>query len=71
MKKENWTLVHTATGIPVTKGEAVVDFRGDADTVTGGQPPHKPSSTGLVDVKRGSFYPSVFGLKWVYEGEAQ
>lgn len=70
MKKGNWTLVHIATGVPVAKGEEVNDFRGDADIVVDGRPPHKPSSTGMVDVKRGSFYPSVFGLKWVQEDVA-
>lgn len=65
MKKGNWTLVHIRTGEPVDTSKVVFDFRGKGDFVLGGWPPHKPSSTGSIDVRRGTFYPSVFGLKWV------
>ena len=66
-----WTLVHERTGKPVYEGETVLDFRGDADTINGGRPPHKPSSSGFVwtdSMRRGGeFYASVFDLKWVRE----
>ena len=66
IKHDNWALVHQGSGRPVTEGEVVLDFRGDADTVTGGRPPHKQSSSGFVWTDAGAeFYPSVFGLQWV------
>ena len=70
MKKGNWTLVHIATGKPIDQKQAVFSFRGKGDFVLDGRPPHKPSSTGTIDVRRGTFYPSVFGLKWVQDDVA-
>lgn len=65
-----WTLVHERTGKPVSEGETVLDFRGDADTIKGGRPPHKPSSGGFVWTGTGrECYPSVFDLKWVQAGD--
>lgn len=49
---------------PVAVGDVVTDFRGATDLVTGGTPPQNASSSGRVDVARGSFYPSVFNLTW-------
>jgi hypothetical protein len=50
------------------------DFRGEEWLLRSANPPHKPSSSGAVYVgkvnKTGSdynFYPSVVGLKWVWE----
>ncbi len=68
IKKNGWTLVHARTGTPVQEGEEVLNFRGEADTLTGGAPPHKPSSSGFVWTQGGAeFYPSVFDLKWVQQ----
>jgi hypothetical protein len=62
--KDGWVLCHARTGKTVVEGEVVLDFRGEADTVMGGTPPHKPSSTGRVWVQGGEFYPTVFDLVW-------
>lgn len=64
--KDNWHLV-TATGLNIDEGTSILDFRGDEHTLTGGEPPHKPGSTGRVWTDHGGFYPGVFGLKWVQE----
>lgn len=64
--KDGWALVHERTRQPVSDGEVVLDFRGDPETITGGRPPHKPSSGGFVWTQAGrELYPSVFDLKWV------
>ena len=65
--QDGWTLVHARTGKPVSEGDVVLDFRGEADTIMGGRPPHKPASTGRVHTSAGEFYPSVFDLKWVQQ----
>lgn len=66
IKKDGWTLVYERTGKPVMEGEVVLDFRGEADTIMGGRPPHKPSSSGFVWTQDGKeCYPDVFDLKWV------
>ena len=68
IKKDGWTLVHERTGVPVMEGDVVLDFRGEAETINGGRPPHKPSSGGFVWTATGrELYPSVFDLKWVRE----
>lgn len=56
------TLTHN--GQPVTAGEILEDFRGDHARVTGGQAPHKPSSTGKIYTDAGHYYPSVFKCQW-------
>ncbi len=66
IKQGEWVLVNDKTGLPVVEGDVVTDFRGEAETVKGGRPPHKPSSSGFVWVSNGSeVYPSVFDLKWI------
>ena len=68
IRKDKWVLVNEKTGLPVVEGDVVIDFRGEAETVKGGRPPHKPSSSGFVWVSSGSeYYPSVYDLKWVRE----
>lgn len=56
-------------GNEVKEGAALTTFRGEPCKLLGGQPPHKPSSTGLIyveiDGEANGFYPSVCGLKWV------
>lgn len=61
--KNNWRLV-TAAGLNVNEGMILLDFRGEEHTLKGGEPPHKPSSTGRVWTDHGEFYPSVFRLEW-------
>lgn len=36
----------------------------DGDVVEGGCAPHKSSSTGRVNTQKGSYYPSVYKMKW-------
>ena len=48
-------------GNPVSKGDAITDFRGDACTLDSAEIPRHAASTGRVN----NFFPSVFGLKWV------
>lgn len=63
--KDGWVLMY-ANGTPVRSGEESQDFRGDWSTITGGRPPHKPSSEGFVWTSDNrELYPSVFNLKWV------
>lgn len=64
---KTWTLRDSA-GLGVNQGTTVADFRQSRHTVDGGEPPHKPSSQGLVYTGKnaqGAYYPSVFGLRWV------
>ena len=65
MTKNKWTLVHNDTKAPAQVGEIVKSFRGDEQTLLGGTPPHKPSSSGKVWVENAEYYPEVFNLKWV------
>lgn len=65
-------LIRESTGIEVKTGEVVHDFRGKAAIVTGWELPAREGSTGRVHIRemteRGlcaSYYPSVYGLKWV------
>jgi len=71
MRKGNWTLVHISSGKAVDKDESVFSFRGKGDFVLDGRPPHKPSSTGTITVRGGTFFPSVFGLKWVCDEKGE
>ncbi len=54
-------LVRMDTGVRVNIGDPVVTSRGVKDTVRGIYPPHKPSSSGKVNM----YYPSVYGLQFV------
>jgi hypothetical protein len=64
-------LIHKATGIEVKIGDRVKDFRGEDMTITYFQPPHKPSSQGLVSVQTSGFktshelYCSVVDTEWI------
>jgi succinyl-CoA synthetase beta subunit len=55
-----WMLVD-GDGNPVSKGDAITDFRGEACTLDSAEIPRHAASTGRVN----NFFPSVFGLKWV------
>lgn len=65
LNQDGWILRHIYTKAPITVGQEVRCFRGEKDTVLGGQPPLKPSSTGRVWTDRGEFFPAVFDLEWV------
>lgn len=76
VKGEGWDgdyqLEFTDGGV-VYEGDQIVNTAGIDWVVTGGAPPHKPSSTGRVYVSSpvvgsrasGSYFPSVFNMKWV------
>lgn len=62
-------LIDSSTGRFVNAGDLRMDKTGQGVQIVGGQPPHKPSSTGRVHVQSangfvGEFFPSVYGLKW-------
>ena len=68
IKKDGYILCHK-NGDVCGLGEVLETFRGEAWTIEGGRPPHKPASTGRVYVKRGGgmtreFFPGVFNLEW-------
>lgn len=68
IKKGDFILCHK-NGDICELGEKVECFRGEAWTLEGGAPPHKPASTGRVYVRQGEsggreFFPGVFNLEW-------
>lgn len=72
IEKGDMILVDQETNQPVEQGATVKSFRNEEYILTGGKPPHKPSSQGFVyvspaDMPQGNneFYPNVFGLKWI------
>lgn len=73
--RDNWTLTYEETGQPVAMGEIGETFRGEAVTIIGGTPPHKPSSTGRVTIKsieggwEQEYFPSVVGCKWIQSSQ--
>jgi hypothetical protein len=56
------TLTHH--GQPVAVNEVLEDSRGNYYRVTGGQAPHKPSSSGKIYTDGGNYYPDVFDCQW-------
>ena len=59
------TLAGVAVDVPVCVGDDLKDFRGDRCKVTGqGRPPHKPGSTGRIELDGREYFPSVAGCKW-------
>lgn len=53
-------------GAPFPKNGQINDFRGELDTIIGGRAPHHAGSTGSVYTEDGgSFYPHVYGLRWI------
>jgi hypothetical protein len=78
--KDGYVLVHKVSGNPVEQGRVCPTIQGDLYRIVGGTPNlQNPASSGkvycyLVDEDGESdwqrtFYPSVFGLKWVKEGQ--
>jgi len=75
---KGWKLHYTIGDLvcgPVVVGDEIPmpERHGEHDTyvVLGGRPPHKPGSTGRVNVRsklhgwEQEFYPSVVGAKWI------
>jgi hypothetical protein len=70
-----WKLINDTTGEPHDIGDTVVCFRGETYTLVGWHPPHKPSSSGSVNVCRpgqgasdyATYYPSVIGATFKQE----
>lgn len=62
-------LVDRLTGIPVSCGDKIKDFRGDESTIIDGTAPKNSASTGRITVTMTGggtmeYYPSVYGLEW-------
>lgn len=78
VKTDGWVLIDKDRRIVQTDQE-YENFRYERYRVAGGQPPHKPSSTGKIWVyvpgselqATHEVYPTVFGMRWVEEGSAQ
>lgn len=71
IKWQGWTLYHKQTNQPVVVGTVMKDTNGEAHVITGGRPPHKPSSSGRIWYQlqahpdaSGEFYPNVFDMEW-------
>lgn len=62
-------LVYSQTGKEVQLGDAVTTSRGDKAIVRDIVKPHKPASTGRVEIEidggNALFYPSVIGAEWI------
>ena len=56
-------LLHNGKVIP--PGTHVRTFRGEMVTVTGGEAPQKPGSTGKVWTDAGEYFPGVVNAEWV------
>lgn len=70
IKKNGYALMKNGEAVQV--GQVLTCFRGETYTITGGNPPHKPSSQGKVWVTDDEdwsreLYPSVFECEWVEE----
>lgn len=69
MDSQNWQLQNSANE-QVEVGQIVSDRDMNSFELSGGAPPHKPSSTGRVygtwaSGNSGAYFPSVFDLQWV------
>jgi hypothetical protein len=63
--QKGWTLTDK-DGQPVMTGQTVTDFRGDATTIAGGDPPPGAGRSGYVTTGDGAYlYAHVFDLRWV------
>ena len=67
IKEDGWILIDQATGWPVQLGDTRRTSRNEQHQVTGGRPPHKPSSTGRIYVQGSEYFPSVLDAAWVRE----
>lgn len=74
----SWKLIDVKTGAELNVGDVRLTFRGDEVRITSLQPPHKPESSGKVNVKfvsdgvPGQYYPGVLDARFVEadDGEA-
>jgi hypothetical protein len=66
-----WKLIDEKTGRDLNVGDLRLTSRGEEVRITSFAPPHKPESSGKVNVKfigddvPGEYYPSVIGAKYV------
>ena len=73
MDSQSWKL-QDADGNQAEVGQVVVDNSNRSFELTGGTPPHKPSSSGSVygiwsdNGSNGGYFPTVFSLRWVEMG---
>ena len=71
ISKKGYKLVHQFTNKNVYQSALVQDRDGQNFIVKGGNPPHKPSSSGRIWVTditnkhNRDFFPSVCGLEWI------
>ena len=71
INKQGFTLIYQDGRGAVCAKELATSSTGEQWVVEGGTPPHKPSSTGRVWVRRSDdstwnreFFPAVFGMEW-------
>ena len=70
ISKKGYKLVHQLTQKDVWQNELVQDRDGQNYVIKGGNPPHKPSSSGriwvtdITNTHNREYFPSVCGLKW-------
>jgi hypothetical protein len=65
---KGWRLIYVLSGQPVLKGDMVATSYGVAPVVDG-RPPHKPASSGFVQVGDGlspEYYATVFNMRWLH-----
>lgn len=62
----DWRLVDAAGAVCHT-GQVVTDFRCTPAILEGGTAPRSEGSTGRIQTDRGSYFPSVYNLRWVKE----
>ena len=71
VQRNNFTLVNKEDNKPIEVDSLLKCFRGETWAITGGNPPHKPSSQGKIwatpfgDTMTRELYPSVFNCKWI------
>ena len=67
-------LIYTETGSEVQVGDTAKTFRGERVTIDRVQEPHKPGSTGRVNVTfindgtTGEYFPGVIAAEWIDRG---
>ena len=74
MDSQCWRL-EDDDGKQVEVGQVIIDRDEKSFELSGGMPPHKPSSSGRVygtwaNGKSGEYFPHVFNLRWVMIGKA-
>tara|TARA_B100000795_G_C22490671_1_gene320134 strand:+ start:330 stop:575 length:246 start_codon:yes stop_codon:yes gene_type:complete len=72
MDSQSWRL-EDDDGKQVEVGQVIIDRDEKSFELSGGMPPHKPSSSGRVygtwaNGQSGEYFPHVFNLRWVEMG---